>query len=112
MDKILQIKTLRKQGLTIREIAERTGIPRSTIHKMLENVQVKGEPETEVEPEVDIDKLQLIHLPYIYFCPRCGREQNHVFLCLECGKFLPADCLDDACYEEAFDLSQVKRKQE
>lgn len=75
MDRIDEIRRLREQGLTIRQIAERTGIPRSTVHKLLKtlgtgqaeavvslgqlmnkDIQVSSEPGTKVEPEVDKHK--------------------------------------------------------
>lgn len=118
MDKRHKVRNLRQEGLTIREIAQKTGIPKSTVHKLLQGSPYMDKTNESASPPMDKvthkvelaeDSLRLIHLPYTYYCPNCGREQNHVILCLECGKFLPAECVEDTCYSEGFDLGQVER---
>lgn len=53
-------------------------------------------------------KWLLIHLPFTYFCPNCRLEQNHVWLCPVCLKYIPGECDDDKCVD-GFDLYEVKR---
>ena len=41
------------------------------------------------------DTVVVLHLPYVFECPICGKEQQHVFLCLLCGGVFPAECGED-----------------
>lgn len=116
MNEFDRIKRLRKEGLTIREIAQRTGIPRSTVHKWLSRRSPSVDKDNgSVSPQMDKvpDEavnyyFELIHMPFTFRCPNCGREQNHAYLCLLCLKFIPADCEDDKCVD-GFDLSEIIR---
>ncbi len=104
MDKISEILGLREEGYTIREISEKTDIPRSTVHRILQQREVNEETIWE-----ELDKALLVHLPISFFCPRCGKEQRHAYLCPECGKFIPAECDSEECAKGVeFDLSNVK----
>ena len=38
------------------------------------------------------DMSQVIHLPYTFFCPICGKEQQHLLFCVLCGAVFPAEC--------------------
>ena len=62
------------------------------------------------EAEVDTKNFQLIHFPYDFRCPACGQKQNHIFLCLKCGKCIPAECLEPRKKEclASFNLSQLQ----
>jgi hypothetical protein len=110
-NRIIEVRNLKKQGLTIREISQRTGIPKSTVHNLLgssgANVQM------DEDAEVDTKNFRLIHLPYDFRCPSCGQKQNHVFLCLECGKCIPTECLEPREKEclVGFNLSQLQPMQ-
>ncbi len=115
MDEKQEIRALREQGLTIRDIAERTNIPKSTVHKILQSNPGEDVVFANIVPDedgIDWTKAIYIHLPYTYFCPECGKEQRHAWLCPLCGKFLPAECDQEGCCYEGFDLSEVKRKAE
>ena len=102
MDKANKIIALRKAGNTIRAISQETGIPRSTVHQIIKRSMDKG-----VDSFVGWQSL-LVHLPVTFFCPSCGKEQNHVYICPLCGKFVPAECETADCCWEGFDLSEVK----
>lgn len=106
MDKKYEIRTLREQGCTIRDISQKTGVPRSTVHSIL-----KSDQEKDMFIQCQGQKGLLFHLPFTYFCPECGKEQRHAWLCPLCGKFVPAECgKEGRCYK-GFDLSEVKRGQ-
>ena len=105
MDKKEEIKALREQGCTIRDISQITGIPRSTVHRILKSRQDKY-----VDIECQGQNRLIFHFPFTYFCPECGKEQRHAWLCPLCGKFIPVECDKDNCCWEGFDLSEVKRK--
>ena len=107
MDKNDEIRALREQGCTIREISQKTDVPRSTVHNIL-----KSDQEKDMVIQCQGQKGLLFHLPFTYFCPECGKEQRHAWLCPLCGKFLPAECDQEGCCYEGFDLSEVKRKAE
>lgn len=95
-DRLQEVIRLRAKGLTVRQIGQEVNLPKSTVHKFLKGIGIRR-----------CEEGFLVHLPYTYFCPNCGREQNHAWLCLECGKFLPAECSEDACYK-GFELGQIK----
>jgi hypothetical protein len=103
MDKTSEIVALRKQGKTIRAISQKTGIPRSTVHQI-----IKRKIDKDVDSLEERENSLLIHLPVTFFCPSCGKEQRHAYLCPICGKFIPAECETDDCCWEGFDLSAVK----
>lgn len=107
-NRITEVRNLEKQGLTIRQISQKTGIPKSTVHNLLGKRGANIQMDEEVE--VDVKNFRLIHLPYDFRCPSCGQKQNHVFLCLKCGKCIPADCLEPRRTEclVGFDLSQLQ----
>lgn len=112
MDKKDEIIALREQGCTIRDISQKTGVPRSTVHNILKSSQEQQQEEEEEEEEViqcQGQKGLLFHLPFTYFCPECGKEQRHAWLCPVCAKFLPAECDGDNCWRAEFDLSEIKR---
>ena len=103
MDKTSEILALRKEGHTIREISEKTDVPRSTVHRILQRHETEEETVWE-----ELDRALLVHLPITFFCPRCGKEQRHAYLCPLCGKFIPAECDSEECATVEFDLSTVK----
>ena len=103
MDKTSEILKLRKEGYTIREISEKTDVPRSTVHRILQQCEVDEETIWE-----ELDRALLVHLPVTYFCPRCGKEQRHAYLCPLCGKFIPVECYSKECATVEFNLSTVK----
>ena len=118
MDRTDEILRLRSKGFTIRDISRITDVPKSSVHKILKSGLPVDSNECShgndgqnpmvgqgVEP-----RPLLVHLPYRYFCPGCGREQNHALLCLDCGLFLPAECGDDCSYYEGFSLSEVMHR--
>lgn len=95
MDKNTEIRTLRAQGLSIRDISKRTKIAKSTVHKILKiNPDKDTDMRQAVPDRVKIGRLefQFVHMPFHYFCPSCEMEQNHAWLCFECGGFIPAEC--------------------
>lgn len=104
MDKTDEIIEMRKQGLTFRDISQKTGIPRSTVHNIIKKRGVEKDMDSFDEWAASL----LVHLPVTFFCPRCGKEQRHAFLCPLCGKFIPAECETDDCRFVEFDLSTVK----
>lgn len=111
---INKTRALREQGYTYREIERETGVPRSTAQRI-----IKSSPhwdgsgvQTTSNGNADYRRSLLVHLPFYYFCPDCGKEQRHAWLCLECGRFLTAECDDNCCYVEGFDLSDVTRRPE
>lgn len=114
MDKFDEIKRLRKEGLTIRAIAQRTDVPRSTVHKSLSRRSPSVDKDNgSVSPQMDKVSdgtlkyyFQLIHMPFTFRCPNCGLEQNHAFLCLLCGEFIPSNCKDAGC-SAGFKFSEI-----
>jgi hypothetical protein len=100
-----KIMTLRGQGYSVREIAHITGISKSTIHRSIKEVEMENNTGSNTSDDVD---GQLVHLNFTFSCPNCGKEQNHVWLCSYCGKFIPMDCDNEKCCPEGFDMSQVK----
>ncbi len=114
MNKIDEVRALRQKGLTIREIAQRTGVPRSTVHKWLSRRSPSVDKDNgSVSPQMDKVSegtikyyFQLIHMPFTFRCPHCGREQNHAFLCLLCGEFIPSNCKDAGC-SAGFKFSEI-----
>ena len=114
MDKTDEILRLKRQGLTIRDISNETGIPRSTVHKIIRSSPSEDNNDGQVafNGYADNGRSLLVHLPYNYFCPGCGGEQNHAWLCLECGIFFTAECDEDFCCVDGFDLSDVTRRAE
>jgi hypothetical protein len=44
----------------------------------------------------EAEAAQILHLPFAFECPICGKEQQHVLICLLCGALLPAECEDPA----------------
>ena len=102
MDKKDEIVALREKGCTIREISQKTDVPRSTVHNILKSSQ--EEYDTTEDPAL---QRLFFHLPFTYFCPSCGKEQRHAWLCPICGKFIPAEC---ECWWAEFNLSEVKRR--
>ncbi len=110
MTEVLQ--SLRKSGMTFREIAFGTGIPASTVHKLVTNGQPLSPGLTKSQKSKDTDKKGkgsdiLVHLPFPFSCPGCGREQIHAWFCRECGAFLPVECGEDCSYYEGFSLAEV-----
>lgn len=109
---INNIRALRKQGYTIREIERKTGVPRSTVHRIIQSNLNRDENTGHFFSSgyANDGGSLLVHLPFSYFCPSCGHKQNHAWFCLDCGKFLTAECDDNCCYVEGFDLSDVTRR--
>jgi len=101
------IKTLRTYGLPIRVIAKVTSIPKSSIHRILSRlprIKMCKLPPDEYEGL----KFYFVHLPYTFFCPKCGLEQNHVWVCGGCGELIPAECEDDDTCGKGLNLRELK----
>jgi hypothetical protein len=103
MDKTDEIIALRLQGETVRAISQKTGVPRSTVQQI-----IKRRIDKDMDSYEEWENSLLVHLPVTFFCPSCGKEQRHAYLCPVCGKFIPAECETDGCCYEGFDLSAVK----
>jgi hypothetical protein len=85
------IKVLRQHRASIRIIAKATGIPKSSIHRYL-TTQCQGLTYHSGTQPLERAGFLLIRFPCTYFCPWCKREQNHAWLCLDCGEFILAEC--------------------
>lgn len=136
-DTITDLQLLRKRGLSVREIANRTGVSSATVHRYVRKVQVRGhhpaEPKKAVRQhrgkrdhgfrktpgryiEIKLGRRYhglLVHLPDPVFCPRCGEESDDVIFCLDCGS-----CWIGACghggevgddRHRGFNLGELKR---
>lgn len=71
------LQSLRESGMTLREIAVGTGIPKSTVHKLVTNGQPRSPGLTKLQKSKNMDKRGkgssvLVHLPFPYSCPGCG----------------------------------------
>ncbi len=53
-------------------------------------------------------KFYFVHLPYTFFCPECGLEQNHAFICADCGMLIPAECGENDDCGKGFYLRELK----
>lgn len=97
-----EIRSLRGQGETIRSISQKTGVPRSSVHRI-----AKDQQRREAEFVKKYGDPIILCLPFKYSCPVCGKEQSHATLCPICAKFLPTECDSDECNRDGFDLSEV-----
>ena len=111
MDMIEIIAALRRNGLPIRVIAKVTDIPKSSVHRTLSKL-TDITPRANKPDEYEGLKFYFVHLPCTFFCPECGLEQNHAFICADCGMLIPAECSRYDCCSEGFNLSEVTRKAE
>jgi len=85
------IKVLKQHGASIRAISKATGMLKSSVHRYLAT-QCRGLILHSGPQLFGQIGFLYIHFPYTYFCPGCRREQNHAWLCLDCGRFIPAEC--------------------
>ena len=80
MDQITrQIVELREQGHSIRAIAKELDIPKSTVHKWLRDAM--HVEDAMVFSSTHADGALLVHFPFNFVCPGCGKEQNHAYFC-------------------------------
>lgn len=95
----LVIQALGRAGLSIRDIAARTGVPRTTVQRALKGSPLKRD-------------IPVIHLPWPVRCPGCGVAEEHVTACPECGAFLvlhPEGQGQGQACAEGWDLSQLRK---
>ena len=90
-DTIERLRALRHEGLTIRKIAQITGVPRATVHYYVRDVPVTSNALVLTETESDVHHLG-VHLPVNVVCPCCSLEQAHVTFCTHCGAVWMGDC--------------------
>jgi len=121
-EQIKKIKELRRAGLTIRQIATRIKMSPGTVFYYARSVKevghrkrafklIKQEIDTTEGIETTIYKIEgievaLIHLPFIVICSDCKKEENHIWLCLDCGTFFCTSCGNDV------NLKTLSRKEE
>ena len=99
------IAVLRRSGLTIRVIAAVVDVPKSTVHRLL--AKQPYIPVIENNPVVlEGHKLFMIHFPYIFNCPGCGLEQNHAWLCVDCGCLIPTECSENEACAKGFNIKE------
>lgn len=98
---IEEMRQLRRDGLSIRDIAKETGVPRATVHRY-----VRDEERSEINIQEIIKGVGrlvkdlngdgwIVATYWTYFCPACGKEQSHFFVCSCCGIFIGAECKGD-----------------
>lgn len=104
MDMIEIIATLRRKGLPIRVIAKVTDIPKSSVHRTLSKL-TDITPRENKPDEYEGLKFYFVHLPCTFFCPECGLEQNHAFICADCGMLIPAECDTDGRCAKGFSIN-------
>ncbi len=85
------IEALRWNGLPIRVIAKVTGVPKSSVHRIISRLP-RITPNKNEPDEYEGLKFYFVHLPYTFFCPGCGLEQNHAWVCGDCRMLIPAEC--------------------
>ena len=111
--KIEELKALRAQGLTIRAIARKAGIPRATVHHYVRHVSANGNASVLSESAVDVEHLG-IHLPSNLVCPKCGLEQPHIVFCVQCGVVWMGECGHGGAVEgerhQGINLGDVERR--
>ncbi len=99
------IAVLRRNGLTIREIAAVADVPKSTVHRLLRKQPYI--PVIRNDPVIlEGHKFLRIHFPHTFYCPGCGLEQNHSWLCVECGEFIPAECEESEACAKGFNIKE------
>jgi hypothetical protein len=98
------IAVLRRHGLSVREIEKVTGVPKSTIHHLIKQSGIHVIRNDAVT--VDGHKFYMIHFPYTFYCPGCGLEQNHAWICVECGVLIPAECEPNKACAQGFNISE------
>lgn len=132
---VSNLRKLRADGLTLREISSRTGVAFATVHRHVRDVAMEGHHPREpfkVESKTDhgFPKVLgryigmerqgrryqglLVHLPDQVVCPVCKEETNDVVFCLDCGKCWIADCghgseLSEESHE-GINLGELRRK--
>ena len=126
-----KIKWLKRQGFSTREIAKRLEIAPATAYYYAREIDPeKSKIHAEWRKKglqilkkqlgktegigMGVEKVEgvpfaLVHLGFTVICPYCGSEEDHVYLCLECGRCLCVGSED--CVKE-FDLKTAQRKEE
>ena len=106
MDMIEIIKVLRWNGLPIRVIAKVTDIPKSSVHRMLSKLPEITPCENDPD-EYEGLKFYFVHLPCTFFCPECRLEQNHAWVCGDCGMLIPATCGENGDCGKGFNIKEI-----
>jgi len=102
LDEIIAV--LREHGLSVREIAAVTEVPKSTVHRLLNKYGIRIV--RRYTDTVAGHELVMIHFPYTFFCPVCGIEQNHAWVCLRCKVFVPAECEENEVCMKGFNITE------
>ena len=102
MDEIIAV--LWGHGLSVREIAKVTEVPKSTVHRLLQQYDIPVIRHDAVT--IDGHKFYMIHFPCTFSCPGCGLEQNHAWVCVECGVLIPAECEPNEACAKGFKITE------
>jgi hypothetical protein len=103
------IAVLWGHGLSVREIAAVTEVPKSTVHRLLKQYDIPVIRHDGIT--IDGHKFLMIHFPYTFLCPECRLEQNHAWLCVECGVLIPAECEANEACANGFKINELVWKQ-
>jgi hypothetical protein len=124
IDKTELVK-LRRDGMSIRQIARKTGVPRSTVYVAIKDTKIVpghrhlvlsdkwSGPNPAMGEGVFDESFLYVHLPFMLICPICGLKTARWSMCLDCGRWIPqeCDCLDkpgnDGC---GFVWADIKRE--
>ena len=49
----------------------------------------------------------MIHFHRTFCCQGCGLEQNHAWLCVDCGCLIPADCGEDDKCAKGYSINEL-----
>ena len=122
---IKRIRELRGTGLSFRQIGRRLEIPHTLAFyyaKDVPNVERKVHEKIQERATHLLDQINkmkgaaskiyeiegiptaLVHLPVTVTCPHCGKGDNHLWLCMQCGVFVCMGCGKD------IDLKVVARE--